>query len=116
PILLAHKITKRLADARRGELTFLRPDGKSQVTVEYEDGKPRRVDSVVLACQHTPEILDKTGRFITQEARRELIETIALPVLGELVDKKTKFYVNETGKFVIGGPQSDTGMTGRKIM
>jgi len=117
PIILAHRLVQRMAEVRKKNiLNYLGPDGKSQVTVEYENGKPKRVDSVVLACQHTEDILDKTKRYITQEAREELIKTIALPVLGDLVDKNTKFYVNETGKFVIGGPQSDTGMTGRKIV
>lgn len=117
PIILAHKLVRRMAEVRKkGILKYLGPDGKSQVTVEYEDGKPLRVEAVVLACQHTEEILDKTRQCITQEARKELITTIALPVLGDFWDKKTKFYVNETGKFVIGGPQSDTGMTGRKII
>lgn len=117
PITLAHRLVRRMAEVRKNKiLNYLGPDGKSQVTVEYENGKPLRIDSVVLACQHTEEILDKTKQKITQEARKELINTIALPVLGNLVDKNTKFYVNETGKFVIGGPQSDTGMTGRKVM
>jgi S-adenosylmethionine synthetase len=117
PIMLAHKLVRRMAEVRRkGILKYIGPDGKSQVTVEYHDGHPKRIDSVVLACQHTEEILDKTGEKITKEARQELIEVIAKPVLKEYLDKNTKYYVNETGKFVIGGPQSDTGMTGRKIM
>ena len=117
PITLAHKLVKRMADVRRGgPLKYLGPDCKSQVTVEYHNGKPKRVDSVVLACQHTEDILDKTGKHITSKARQELINIIALPVLGKLVDKSTKYYVNQTGKFLIGGPQSDTGMTGRKII
>jgi S-adenosylmethionine synthetase len=98
-------------------LPYLGPDGKSQVTVEYEDGIPKRVDTVVLACQHTEEILDSTGKMITQKAREEIIENVVKPVIGEgLLDSKTKYFVNATGKFVIGGPQSDTGMTGRKII
>ncbi|MGE4357504.1 MAG: methionine adenosyltransferase [Candidatus Omnitrophota bacterium] len=117
PIMLAHHLVRRMAEVRKKNiLSYLGPDGKSQVTVEYENGKPKRVDSVVLACQHTEEILDAKGWNITKEARKELIENIALPVLGNFIDKNTKFYVNETGKFVIGGPQSDTGMTGRKIV
>lgn len=117
PIMLSHKLVRRMAQVRRqGILKYLGPDGKSQVTVEYHDGIPKRVDSVVLACQHTEEILDSTSTKITPGARQELIDIIAKPVLGEFIDKDTKFYVNETGKFVIGGPQSDTGMTGRKIM
>jgi S-adenosylmethionine synthetase len=116
-ISLAHKLVKRMADVRKkGILKYLGPDGKSQVTLEYKNGKPFRVDSVVLACQHTEDILDKSGERITQKARNELIEVIARPVLKKLIDKDTKYYVNQTGKFVIGGPQSDTGMTGRKII
>ncbi len=117
PIMLSHKLVKRMADVRRSNtLKYLGPDCKSQVTVEYEDGKAVRVDSVVLACQHTDDILDRSGQHITDKARKEMIEVIAQPVLKRLVDKKTKYYVNQTGKFVIGGPQSDTGMTGRKII
>jgi S-adenosylmethionine synthetase len=117
PIMLAHKLVKRMAQVRRKEiLKYLGPDGKSQVTVEYHNGHPKRIDSVVLACQHTEEILDAAGRNITKRARQEMIEVIAKPVLKEYIDKQTKYYVNETGKFVIGGPQSDTGMTGRKII
>ncbi len=117
PIVLAHKLVQRVEEVRRnGTLKYLGPDCKSQVTVEYEDGTPKRVDAVVLACQHTEEILDKTGKKITDEARNEIIKTIATPILGKLTDSKTKYYVNETGKFVVGGPQSDTGMTGRKII
>ncbi|MEM7816677.1 MAG: methionine adenosyltransferase [Candidatus Aenigmatarchaeota archaeon] len=117
PIMLAHRLVKRIADVRRQNiLKYLGPDCKSQVTVEYYDKKPVRVDSVVLACQHTEEILDRKKEKITKKAREELIEIIAKPVLKNYVDKNTKYYVNETGKFVIGGPQSDTGMTGRKII
>ena len=117
PIMLAHKLVRRMSEVRRKKiLNYLGPDGKSQVTVEYKDDKPKRVDAVVLACQHTEDILDSSGERITKEAREELIETIAEPILGKLVDKDTKYFVNETGKFVIGGPQSDTGMTGRKIV
>jgi S-adenosylmethionine synthetase len=117
PITLAHKLVKQMADVRRAEtLKYLGPDCKSQVTVEYEDQKPKRVDTVVLACQHTDDILDKTGKHITDKARQEMIDVIAKPVLKGLIDKETKYYVNQTGKFVVGGPQSDTGMTGRKII
>ncbi|MFA5119092.1 MAG: methionine adenosyltransferase [Candidatus Omnitrophota bacterium] len=117
PIILAHKLVKRMADVRRnGTLKYLGPDCKSQVTIEYENDKPVRVDSVVLACQHTEDILDKSGQNITDKARQEMIEVIAKPGLTGLIDKHTKYYVNQTGKFVIGGPQSDTGMTGRKII
>jgi len=117
PIMLAHKLVRRTAEVRRqGILKYLGPDCKSQVTVEYHDGHPKRVDCAVLACQHTEEILDSTKQKITKKARQELIDVIAKPVLKEYIDKNTKYYVNETGKFVIGGPQSDTGMTGRKIV
>ncbi len=117
PITLAQKLVKRMAQVRREHiLKYLGPDCKSQVTIEYHNGKPRRVDSVVLACQHTDEILDRTGRQITTKARKEMIDVVAKPILKDLADRKTKYYVNQTGKFIIGGPQSDTGMTGRKII
>jgi len=117
PITLAQKLVKRMAQVRRDHiLKYLGPDCKSQVTIEYHNGKPRRVDSVVLACQHTEEILDRTGRQITSKARKEMIDVVAKPILKDLADRKTKYYVNQTGKFIIGGPQSDTGMTGRKII
>ena len=117
PIMLAHKCVRQAALVRRqGILKYLGPDCKSQITVEYHDGHPKRVDSVVLACQHTDEILDSTKEKITKAARQELIDLIAKPIVKEYIDKNTKYYVNETGKFVIGGPQSDTGMTGRKIV
>jgi S-adenosylmethionine synthetase len=118
PITLAHKLTRRLAEVRRkGVLPYLGPDGKSQVTVEYRDGKPHRIDTVVISAQHTEEILNRKGDCITAAARDEIIEKVGLAVLPKkLVDAKTRFLVNPTGKFVIGGPQSDTGMTGRKII
>ncbi len=117
PITLAHKLVRRMADVRRaGVLKYLGPDCKSQVTVEYHNEKPHRIDSVVIACQHTDEVLDKSGKHITPKSRQELIEVVAKPVLKGLIDKNTKYYVNQTGKFLIGGPQSDTGMTGRKII
>ncbi len=117
PIMLAHRLVQRIEEVRKKKiLNYLGPDCKSQVTVEYEDGRPLRVDTVVLACQHTEDILDETGKRITEKAKREIIETIAGPIVGNLADGRTKYYVNETGKFVVGGPQSDTGMTGRKII
>lgn len=117
PIMLAHKLVARMAQVRRqGILKYLGPDGKSQVTVEYHGAEAKRLDNVVLACQHTEEILDASGERITKHARQEMIDCIAKPVLKGYLDKQTKFYVNQTGKFVIGGPQSDTGMTGRKII
>ena len=117
PVVLAHKLIRRMVEAReKNILGYLGPDGKSQVTVEYENGKARRIENVVLACQHTEEILDPTGAKITDKARQEMIDVIARPVLGDLIDANTKFFVNENGKFVVGGPQSDTGMTGRKLV
>jgi len=110
PITLAHGLTKKLADVRKnGTLPYLRPDGKSQVTVEYEDEKPKRVEAVVVAAQHDGDVdLEK----VREDVKREVI----MPVCGEYIDKNTKFYINETGKFVAGGPQADTGLTGRKII
>ena len=118
PITLAHKLTRRLAEVRRkGILPYLGPDGKSQVTVEYREGRPHRIDTVVISSQHTEEILNRKGDRITAAARDEIIEKVGLAVLPrKLVDARTRFLVNPTGKFVIGGPQSDTGMTGRKII
>ena len=111
PIALAHRITRRLSQARRsGELSWLRPDGKSQVTVEYEDDKPVRVDTVVVSTQHAPEIDHDT-------LSRELIERVVkTSIPAELMDEKTRFLINPTGKFVIGGPMGDSGLTGRKII
>jgi S-adenosylmethionine synthetase len=111
PIAFAHKLTKRLAEVRKGNiLDFLRPDGKSQVTVQYVDNKPVRVDAVVIAAQHTPDV--------TNEALQEgIIEEVIKHVIPEgLRDKNTKYYVNTTGRFVTGGPLADCGMTGRKII
>lgn len=117
PISLAHALTSRLTEVRKtGVLKYLGPDGKSQVGVEYHNNKPVRVDSVVLASQHTEEVLDKSGNNMSDKARKEIIEVVGKEVLKKWIDKDTKFYVNQTGKFLIGGPQSDTGMTGRKII
>lgn len=118
PIMLAHKLCRRLAEVRKqGVLGYLGPDGKSQVTVEYVDGKPCRISNVVISSQHTDEILDETGHQITEEARNEMIEKVIKPILPTDLDTSdVRVYVNPTGKFVIGGPQSDTGMTGRKII
>lgn len=118
PIMLAHKLTRRLAEVRKkGILPYLGPDGKSQVTVEFENNRPKRVDTVVISCQHTEEILDRTGKKITNKARDEIIENVAYKAIpARYRDSKTRYLVNPTGKFVIGGPQSDTGMTGRKII
>ncbi len=118
PIMLAHGLTRRLAQVRReGILDYLGPDGKSQVTVEYRNGKPVRVDAVVLSTQHTEKILDAKKTHITDEAKEELIDLVIKEVIPEkFLDKKTKYLVNPTGKFITGGPKSDTGMTGRKII
>jgi len=112
PIMLAHKLVMRLTEVRRKEiLEYLRPDGKSQVTVEYTDGKPTRVDTVVVSAQHSPEVTLK-------QIREDIIETVILPVLPpELLDpEKITYHINPTGRFVIGGPHGDTGLTGRKII
>lgn len=117
PIMLSHKLVRKMTEVRKKNiLKYLGPDGKSQVTVEYYDGKPKKVTTVILACQHTEEVLDKKKDMLCEEARIEIIEKIAKPILKGLIDKDTKFLINATGKFVIGGPQSDTGMTGRKII
>ncbi len=118
PIMLAHKLTRRLAEARKdATLDYLGPDGKSQVTIEYLDGRPLRVDTVVLSTQHTEDILDKSGKQITEKSRAEIIDVVIRPILGKrLIDNKTRFLINPTGKFVVGGPASDTGVTGRKII
>ncbi len=111
PIYLAHKLTRRLAKVRKDEtLDWLRPDGKSQVTVEYAFGKPKRIDTVLISTQHAPEISQ-------EEIRVAVIEHVINPVLPpEMVDKDLKIYVNPTGRFVIGGPMGDAGVTGRKII
>ncbi|MEK7858815.1 MAG: methionine adenosyltransferase [Elusimicrobiota bacterium] len=118
PIMLAHKLVRKLSETRKSDtLDYLGPDGKSQVTVEYLDGRPLRVDTVVLSTQHTEDILDKSGDQITEKSRQEIIDTVIRPVLGKrLIDNKTRFLINPTGKFVVGGPASDTGVTGRKII
>ncbi len=118
PIMLAHKLCRRLTEVRKKKiLPYLGPDGKSQVTVEYEEGIPKRVDTVIIACQHTEAILDSSGKMISREAREEIIDKVVKPAIGEeLLDDRVKYFINATGKFVVGGPQSDTGMTGRKII
>jgi len=111
PIMMAHKLTRRLSDARRGgEVDFLRPDGKSQVSVEYFEGRPIRIDAVVVSTQHDDKIS-------TEELRKQVKKRIIDPVLpSNMVDSGTKFHINPTGRFVIGGPHGDTGLTGRKII
>ena len=117
PLQLSEKILTNLAKLRRNKtLPYVGPDSKSQVTVEYKDGKPLRVETVVLSTQHTEDILDKTGTKITEKSKKELIEKAIKPVLKNWVDGNTKYLINPTGKFVIGGPQSDSGVTGRKII
>ena len=111
PISLAHRMAKRLAEVRKiGLVNYLRPDGKTQVTVEYEDGRPLRVDTVVLSTQHSPEVT-------LEQIRRDMVDmVIHTTIPAELLDENTKIYVNPTGRFVIGGPQGDSGLTGRKII
>jgi len=111
PISLAHKLTRALTEARKSNtLTYLRPDGKSQVTVEYEDDKPVRVDTVVISTQHSPDVDQQT---IYNDVLEQIIKKV---IPAELLDEKTKYYINPTGRFVIGGPQGDSGLTGRKII
>jgi S-adenosylmethionine synthetase len=111
PIQLAHNLTKRLSDARRsGELTYLRPDGKSQVTIEYRDGQPFRVEAVVISTQHADDVT-------TEQLRADILEkVIKTTVPANLLDENTKFHINPTGRFVVGGPMGDAGLTGRKII
>lgn len=111
PISLAHKLAIRLSRVRKdGILDYLRPDGKTQVTVEYDDGKPVRIDTIVVSSQHSPEVDHDT-------IEKDIIENIIRPVIPEeMIDKDTKFYINPTGRFVIGGPHGDSGLTGRKII
>jgi S-adenosylmethionine synthetase len=111
PIMFAHKICRRLAETRKnGSLDFLRPDGKSQVTVEYENGTPKRVDAVVVAAQHKPDVEP-------EHLREAIIKTVIKKVLPpEMIDSETRYYVNATGRFVTGGPMGDCGLTGRKII
>ena len=116
PIMLAHKLVKQLALARKGckdcppKINYLRPDGKSQVSVEYIDGKPHRVEAVVISTQHNPNVTH-------DQIEADMIEQIIKPIIpAEMIDKNTKYFINPTGKFVLGGPHADTGLTGRKII
>ncbi len=111
PIMLAHKLVRRLSEMRRsGELPYLRPDGKSQVTVEYVNGKPDKVKTVVIAAQHSPDI---GMRELREDVVEKVIDVIIPP---ELRDSSTRYHINATGRFAVGGPQADTGLTGRKII
>jgi S-adenosylmethionine synthetase len=111
PIVLAHRLVRRLAEVRKtGNLKYLRPDGKSQVTVEYKDGKPFRIDTVILSAQHNPDASN-------EDMKKDLMEKVVREVISDLyLDGDTNYFINPTGRFVIGGPQADTGVTGRKIM
>jgi len=110
PIMLAHKLAKRLAQVRRNDLKYLRPDGKSQVTIEYEDWRPVRIDKVLIAAQHQPNIPQS-------QIFEDVVEHVVKPTLPpEMLDKNTKYLVNPTGCFSVGGPRADTGLTGRKII
>lgn len=110
PIILAHKLTKKLADVRKSkELPWVRPDGKSQVSVQYEDGKPKKIDTIVVSTQHSPDVSNS-------EIKNAMIEKVIKPVCGSLWNDKIKIFVNPTGKFEIGGPHGDSGLTGRKII
>jgi S-adenosylmethionine synthetase len=111
PIMMAHKLTRRLSEARRaGILDFLRPDGKSQVSVEYAGGKPRRIDAVVISTQHSDDVSTETLRA---EVKKHIIDAV---IPAGMVDSGTKYHINPTGRFVVGGPHGDTGLTGRKII
>lgn len=111
PIALAHRLSRKLAEVRKcGELSYLRPDGKTQVTVEYENGKPCRVDTVVLSTQHNPDVTH-------EQIEKDMIEHVIKAIIpADFLDENTKFFINPTGRFVIGGPQGDAGLTGRKII
>ncbi|MCL1864589.1 MAG: methionine adenosyltransferase [Spirochaetes bacterium] len=111
PIITAHRLVKRLSEARTsGEVKFLRPDSKSQVTVRYENGKPKKIDAIVISTQHTPDVSN-------EDIKEAVIETVIKKVIPvEMIDKETKFFINPTGRFVIGGPNGDSGLTGRKII
>ncbi len=110
PIILAHKLTQKMAEVRKKNIIpYLGPDGKSQVTIEYEDNIPKRIESLVIAQQHTEEIEES-------ELKKRILKEVINPVCKDLIDEKTKIFINSTGKFIIGGPEGDTGVTGRKIM
>src|SRR5260370_22156978 len=111
PIMMAHKLCRRLSDARRdGVWDVRRPDGKSQVSVEYVDNKPKRIEAVVISTQHSPDVSTEDLRA---EVQKHIIDVV---VPAEMVDERTKYHINPTGRFVVGGPHGDTGLTGRKII
>ena len=118
PIHLAHRLVERLAELRlKGKLPWLRPDGKSQVTVEYENERPVRVHTVVVSTQHDESVVDKKTDKISEKARKQIIENVIKPVMPKkLLDDEIIYHINPTGKFVVGGPNGDTGLTGRKII
>ena len=110
PIMLAHKLTRRMAETRKNhEIENIGPDGKSQVTIEYHDGIPKRIDAVVIAQQHKKEISEEI-------LKKEILTKVVIPICGKWMDDKTKIHINATGSFIIGGPEGDTGVTGRKII
>ncbi len=117
PITLAHQLARKLTDVRKQKvLPYLGPDGKTQVTVEYRDGKPLRIDYVVIAASHTSEVVTPDGMHTTEEAKQDIVSEVVEPVVGHLLDEASTITVNGTGKFLVSGPQGDTGLTGRKII
>ncbi|WP_442485843.1 methionine adenosyltransferase [Aeoliella sp. SH292] len=117
PIALSHRILNRLTEARKsGEMAWLRPDSKSQVTVEYEENTPLRIDTVVVSTQHDESVLTKDGKLMDEASKQEIIKKIINPTLGEWLNDDITYHINPTGKFVVGGPHGDCGLTGRKII
>jgi len=121
PVYLAHRLTERLSETRENnDITWLRPDGKSQVTIEYVDNVPKRIDAVVISTQHTEAVIDKKTGNMSDKARREIVNKVIKPVIQaecpKLWNNKINFHINPTGRFLIGGPHGDAGVTGRKII